>query len=62
VCQKPATKTEQPPAAGSQHISSSNSGVSSDDDDEEDDVASTHSGTVTKQPQIAVIPASSEQQ
>lgn len=54
VCQKTTAKTEQPAAAGIQNISSANSGVSSDDDDEEDDVASTHSGTVTKQPQVTI--------
>ena len=48
VCQKPQPKTEQ-----SNNIpgraSINNDATSSDDEDEEDDVASTHSGTVSKQ-------------
>ena len=48
VCQKPQAKTDQSNNIAPR-VSMNNEPTSSDDEDEEDDVASTHSGTVSKQ-------------
>ena len=53
MCQKPQPKNEQP-AGITLRSPMPNDAASSDDEDEEDEVASTHSGTSSKQPENTV--------